>query len=188
MTTKHSTTRKLALVTLLAALAASGGSWAKPPYKREFQDVFQDTAWVLARTPVYEEVNTPRRECWTEQVGYEYTSGTASRSYGGAIIGAIAGGILGNQVGKGTGKTVATAVGAATGAIVGDNIDNDGHRGERYVSRPRHEERCRVVDQWERRLTGYNVVYRYQGREYTAFLPYDPGNTVRVRVQVSLAE
>ncbi|MGQ9686780.1 MAG: glycine zipper 2TM domain-containing protein [Thiobacillaceae bacterium] len=186
MTTKQSTTRKLALAALVAALAASGASWAKPPFKREYQDAFHDTAWVVARTPVYEEVNTPRRECWTEQVGYEYSS--PSRSYGGAIIGAIAGGILGNQVGKGTGKTVATAVGAATGAIVGDNIDNDGHRSQPVAGRPIMEERCRMVDQWERRLTGYNVVYRYQGREYTAFLPYDPGSSVRVRVQVSLAE
>lgn len=186
MTIEQGTTSKLALAALLAALAASGSSWAMPPHKRDFQDVFQDTAWVVARTPIYEEVNTPRRECWSEQVGYEYSS--PSRSYSGAIIGAIAGGILGNQVGKGTGKTVATAVGAATGAIVGDNIDNDGYRGQRVSGRPLLEERCRVVDQWERRLTGYNVVYRYQGREYTAFLPYDPGNSVRVRVQVSLAE
>ncbi|MCS6787183.1 MAG: glycine zipper 2TM domain-containing protein, partial [Thiobacillaceae bacterium] len=138
-------------------------------------------------TPVYEEVNTPRRECWTERVGYESEYRAPERSYGGAIIGAIAGGIIGNQVGKGTGKTVATAVGAATGAIVGDNLDND-WRGERYVSRPRYEERCRSYDQWERRLTGYSVTYRYQGREYTTFLPYDPGNTVRVRVQVTLAD
>jgi uncharacterized protein YcfJ len=186
MTTKHGTTRNLVLAAAVAALAASGGAWAKPPYKRDFPDSFQDTAWVVARTPVYEEINTPRRECWTEQVGYEYSA--PSRSYGGAVIGAIAGGILGSQVGKGTGKTVATAVGAATGAIVGDNIDNDGHRGQRTTGRPVFEERCRVVDQWERRLTGYNVVYRYQGREYTAFLPYDPGSSVRVRVQVSLAE
>lgn len=185
MTNKPSNKRMLTLIALVAALAASGGSWAKPPFKRDFQDAFQDTAWVVARTPVYEEVNTPRRECWTEQVGYEYSA--PSRSYGGAIIGAIAGGILGNQVGKGTGKSVATAVGAATGAIVGDNLDNDGHRYQQ-VSRPRYEERCRVMDQWERRLAGYNVVYRYQGREYTAFLPYDPGSTVRVRVQVSLVE
>ncbi len=182
-------TRTLAATALVAGLATSAPAAAKPPFKaREFQDSFHDTAWVVARTPVYEEINTPRRECWTEQVGYEYSS-APTRSYGGAIIGAIAGGILGNQVGKGTGKTVATAIGAATGAIVGDNLDNDGGRGERVVtSRPRFEERCRVLDQWERRLTGYNVVYRYQGREYTAFLPYDPGDTVRVRVQVSLAE
>ena len=165
----------LAVASTIAAPAAFAGG------------AFQDTAWVVARTPVYEEINTPRRECWTEQVSYE--SSAPTRSYGGAIIGALAGGILGNQVGKGTGKTVATAIGAATGALVGDNLDNDGGRGERVVtSRPRVEERCRVIDQRERRLAGYNVVYRYQGREYTAFMPYEPGDTVRVRVQVSLAE
>ncbi len=181
-----STSRPVALATLLAALALSSGAWAKPPHKRDFASGYQDTAWVVARTPVYEEVNTPRRECWTEQVGYEYS--TSSRSYTGAVIGAIAGGILGNQIGKGSGRTVATAVGAATGAIVGDNIDNDGQRRERVAGQPRYEERCRVVDQWERRLTGYDIVYRYHGREYSAFLPYDPGSSVRVRVQVSLDE
>lgn len=176
-------TRKLAVVALLGALTLSGAALAKHPHKREYRDVFYDTAWVVARTPVYETVNTPRQECWTEQTGYETTS---SRSYGGAILGGIVGGILGNQIGKGTGKSVATAVGAATGAIVGDNIDNDGH--ERSYVRPRYEERCSTVDNWDRRLTGYNVTYRYQGRDYTTFLPYDPGASVRVSVQVSLAE
>jgi uncharacterized protein YcfJ len=37
-------------------------------------------------------------------------------------------------------------------------------------------------------VVGYDVVYRYQGREYTTFMPYDPGRTVKVRVQVSLDE
>ncbi len=37
-------------------------------------------------------------------------------------------------------------------------------------------------------VTGYNVTYRYQGHDYTDFLPYDPGRTVKVNVKVSLAE
>ncbi len=147
---------------------------------------FQDSAQVMSSTPVYESVNKPQRECWEEQVS---TSEVRSdgRSYGGAIIGGLVGGLLGNQVGKGNGRSVATAVGAATGAIVGDNIDNDGHQG-RTASQPRTEQRCRNVDNWTRQLTGYNVTYRYQGHDYNAFLPYDPGQTVRVNVNVSLAE
>jgi uncharacterized protein YcfJ len=147
---------------------------------------FQDTAWVVASTPVYESVNTPQRDCWTEQTGYERTR-SHDREYGGAVLGGIVGGLLGNTVGKGTGRSVATAVGAATGAIVGDNIDNDGHE-YRGPARPRYEQRCRTLDNWSRQLTGYNVTYRYHGQDYTAFLPYDPGRSVKVNVNVSLAE
>jgi uncharacterized protein YcfJ len=149
-------------------------------------DGFRDTAPVISSTPVYERFNEPRRECWNEQVGYERAR-SGDREYGGAILGGIVGGLLGNTVGKGNGRNVATAVGAATGAIVGDRMDNR-DSGSRDYRRPRYEERCSVTDNWSERLTGYNVVYRYQGHDYNAFLPYDPGNTVRVRVNVSLAE
>jgi len=144
---------------------------------------FQDRAEVINSTPVYESVNEPRRECWDEKVGYETSR---RREYGGAIVGGLVGGLLGNQIGKGSGRSWGTAVGAATGAIVGDNIDNDGHRA--VAGAPRYEQRCRQIDNWSRHLTGYDVTYRYQGQTYTAFLPYDPGRTVRVNVNVSLAE
>lgn len=150
-------------------------------------DGFQDYAQVINSAPVYESINEPRRECWNEQVGYERGYERANkREYGGAVLGGLVGGLLGNQLGKGNGRALSTAVGAATGAIVGDNIDNDGHQA--VASGPRHEQRCRQIDNWSRRLSGYNVTYRYQGQDYTAFLPYDPGRTVRVNVSVSLAE
>ena len=149
-------------------------------------DGFRDTAWVVSSTPVYERVNDPRRTCWTEEVGYE-TVHSENHEYGGAILGGIVGGLLGNTIGKGNGRSVATAVGAATGAITGDRIDNKGNE-VRTTSRPRYEERCRVEDNWSQHLTGYNVVYRYNERDYTAFMPYDPGRKVKVNVNVSLAE
>lgn len=148
---------------------------------------FQDTAWVVASAPVYERVNEPQRECWSEQVGYESVR-SRDRSYGGAVLGTIVGGILGNQIGKGSGRSVATAVGAATGAIVGDNIGNDGREPSSAQRRPVYEERCQINDNWSQRLTGYNVTYRYQGRDYTTFMPHDPGRSVKVNVNVSLAE
>jgi uncharacterized protein YcfJ len=146
---------------------------------------FQDTAWVISSTPVYESVNNPQRDCWNEQVGYERQR--SSRDYTGAVIGGIAGGLLGNTIGKGSGRSVATAIGAATGAMVGDNLGNDSYE-YRAPARPRYEQRCRSVDNWSRQITGYNVTYRYQGHDYTDFLPYDPGRTVKVNVKVSLAE
>lgn len=178
--------KHVATVALASALG-SGMAWAEPYDDRP--GGYFDYAPVVSKTPQYEQVNHPRRECWQEQVGYSsggYSSGASSRSYVGAVLGGLTGAILGNQVGKGSGRTAAVAVGAATGAIVGDNIDNRGY--STGYSQPRYEERCRMVDNWDRRLTGYNVTYRYQGRDYTAFLPNDPGNRVRVSINVSLAE
>jgi uncharacterized protein YcfJ len=144
---------------------------------------FQDRAEVINSTPVYESVNEPRRDCWNEQVGYE---NARRRDYGGAVIGGLVGGLLGNQFGRGSGRSWGTAVGAATGAIVGDNLENDGHQA--MAAAPRYEQRCRQIDNWSRQITGYNITYRYQGQTYSAFLPYDPGRSVRVNVNVSLAE
>lgn len=171
------TTSKLLIPALMMGLLSATPGWA---------DGFKDTAWVVSSTPVYERINEPRRECWTEQVGYERVR-SGDREYGGAILGGIVGGLLGNTIGKGNGRSVATAVGAATGAIAGDRIDNDGNE-VRTTRRPVYEERCNVTDNWSQRLTGYNVVYRYNGHDYNAFLPYDPGSSVKVRVNVSLAE
>lgn len=169
------------IITLLTLALAAPAAWSAP--QRLGPEPFADTARVVASTPVYEEYNEPRRECWVERTGYTYERD--DRSYGGAILGAIVGGVVGNQFGKGGGKTAATAAGAAVGAMAGDNIDNRDRQGRRV---PVEEERCRTVDNWSRRVVGYDVVYRYQGREYTTFMPYDPGRTVKVRVQVSLDE
>lgn len=170
--------RTIAIPTLVATLFASTGIQAAG---------FQDTARVVSSSPVYESVNTPQQDCWTEQVGYDNVQ--RDRSYGGAVVGGIVGGLLGSAIGKGTGRNVATAIGAATGAITGDNIDNGNYGyGYRGPAQPRYEQRCRTVDNWTRQITGYNVVYRYLGHDYTTFLPYDPGPSVRVNVNVSLAE
>ena len=33
--------------------------------------------------------------------------------------------------------------------------------------------------------SGYNVRYEYAGREYQTQMPYDPGQSIRVQVQVT---
>jgi len=181
---KSTSTHRLTRVTVAMLALALAGSVSAGPKGRPHFDPFPDQARVVAKTPVFEEINEPRRECWIERISHGYEA-PRERSYGGAILGTIIGGVIGHQFGKGTGKTVATAVGAATGAMVGDGMDN---RAGATWRGPEEVERCRSVDQWTRRLTGYNIVYRYQGREYSAFMPYDPGEFVRVNVSVSLAE
>ena len=87
--------------------------------------VFEDYARVTQVTPQYEQVNLPRKECFSEFVPER---ARRQGSLAGPLIGGIAGGVLGAQVGKGSGRVAASAVGAAIGAIVGDRMaDRRGH-------------------------------------------------------------
>ena len=170
--------------TLIAALLATSGA-AQAGHGRNDGDGFTTRAQVLASTPVYDTINEPTRECWTETVGHETRSYRDGNNTGSAILGAIAGGLIGSTVGKGDGKVAAAAVGAATGAVVGDRW-NDG--GTRYESRPRQVERCRAHDNYRQVISGYDVRYRFQGREYSTRLPYDPGKWLTLNVNFSVAE
>ena len=140
---------------------------------------FEDTARVLSVSPQVEQVNQPRQECRTE---YVTTQRQQQRGVGGSIVGGVAGGILGNQVGNGSGRTAATAAGAIVGAIVGDRMENNAGGGAVVEQQP--VQRCYTVDNWQTRNNGYSVTYEYHGHTYTAIMPYDPGERMRVRVSV----
>ena len=161
---------KLKLTLLAAALVASSAAMAED---------YDDYARVKSATPEYERYNAPRQECSSEYI--QRSGHRGERSYGGSIIGGITGAIVGNQVGRGHGREVATALGAITGAVVGDRVQNSARDDD---GEGREVRRCRSVDQWERRLTGYRVVYEYGGRKYSTFMPNDPGRELRVRVAV----
>lgn len=161
---------------LAAALALSAGA-----VQADHGHEFHDRAKVVATAPIYERVNEPRRECWTE-----YQRRAVHRddnNTGGAILGAVVGGLVGSTVGKGDGRVAAAAVGAATGAVIGDRWDGD--TGPRYVERP--VERCRTVNNYHQEIVGYNVTYRYNGRHYTTRMPYDPGEWLDLQVDFSVA-
>ena len=102
----------------------------------------------------------------------------AERPMSGAVVGAAAGGLLGAQVGKGNGQNAAAAAGAVIGAVAGDRIQNAQHA----AAAPAQQ--CRTVQATREVIRGYTVVYRYNGRDITTTLPYEPGQTVRVGVGV----
>ena len=56
-----------------------------------------------------------------------------------------------------------------------------------YGNEGRTYERCdvRYRDSWEERVDGYDVTYEYAGREYVTRMPYDPGERIRIRVDVT---
>lgn len=140
---------------------------------------------VISSYPVYKSVvrEEPRQECHIEQVAHreaEHKSATP------AIVGTIIGGALGNAVGsKKSNKRVGAVVGGVLGYSVGKDIGRrhaDAHADVRYENR----EVCRTVYERveEERLTGYEVEYAYAGQTYKTRMRSDPGETIRVRVQV----
>jgi len=151
---------------------------------------FTDYAPVVASQPVYERVNTPRQQCWDETVTTAPVQAPAANpdvAAAGTIIGGIVGGVAGHQVGSGRGKDVATVAGAVAGAVIGNSIANQNARNGPVTYGPPEQkvvQRCQMVDSWQDVIRGYDVTYRYGGREATVRLPYDPGPRVRVAVGV----
>jgi len=131
---------------------------------------FVDTAQVVSSTPIIERVSEPRQECNTAPAPQKSSSIVAP------IIGGIVGGLLGHQVGQGRGQTAATIVGAAGGAVAGSAVGN--RVGAQSA------QRCRTVESTREIVNGYNVVYRYNGRDVNVMLPYNPGSTIKVGVGI----
>lgn len=155
-----------------------------------------DYAKVVSVDPIvrHVRVETPRRECWTDTQYDErrpYASDARQNTAGRMILGGIIGAAIGNQIGSGDGRRAATVAGAIIGSAIGHDA---GARYEgRYASREydaRPVERCdvRYESSYEDRIDGYNVVYVYGGQRHATRLPYDPGDRIRVRVNVSPAD
>ena len=123
---------------------------------------------------------------------FDISSGTCNRQEIATVVGGIAGAVLGSKIGGGSGTYVASALGTMVGGMAGRQIYEN-------VQRNRNQNRgtvtyCdpepvrdgaygnqRVNDS---RVTGYDVTYEYAGRTYLARTNYDPGDRIRVRVEV----
>ena len=146
-------------------------------------ETFTQRVPVLRATPVYTHVSEPRDQCWTEQVtADEYVDRNGVPL--GAIVGGITGGVIGNQIGGGTGRDIATVGGAVAGAAIGNSFDRD-RAGISIAPVTREVQRCRIVDTRRDVLEGYDVTYRYQNRDFTTRLAYDPGDQLQLRVDVA---
>lgn len=179
------TTAGLAAAALLLGLAnpvlagGHGHRKAGPVY---------DYAKVISSQPIvrYVTVRTPVEECWEDVEYYSVNQrppGEGARTLAGAVLG----GVIGHQFGSGSGNDAATIAGALVGATVGNQSayrNAPGAYGVKQYSRPvtRCETRYRKVQ--EKRIDGYNVVYRYHGQKYATRMPHDPGRKLRIRVDI----
>jgi uncharacterized protein YcfJ len=148
-----------------------------------------DRARVVSVDPVVRTVtiSTPRQECWDEVVTVQQP--TNGKTYTPEILGSILGAAVGNQFGGGRGRDVATIA----GAVLGGSLGHDIKRRRSYASQGSREvveQRCRTINEQhvEERIDGYEVTYRFRGRDYATRMPYDPGDHIPVRVTVEPVE
>lgn len=102
------------------------------------------------------------------------------------IAGGVIGAVLGSHVGGGSGRFAATTVGSMVGGIAGREIYDQSQR-NRYAG----PATVRVCDPepvrggYAGRADGYDVTYEYGGHRYTRRMDYNPGDRVRVWVDVT---
>ena len=169
-------------------------------------DVYRDYARVVRVDPVladggYRDTGNDRRRCrdtttastYYDNDGYGYgdgrrQAGSAGGRTAATIVGGIAGAVLGSKMGGGSGTYVTTTVGSMLGGMAGREIYNQSHtrNGTVRVCDP-----VPVRDGYsgypgydDGNAGGYDVTYEYNGRRYTRRMSYNPGDRIRVRVDV----
>lgn len=185
MNVKSRTSLLLATATLVSAPALADyddGRYGRPGAQYDY-------AQVLSAEPIvrYVTVTTPVRECWQETREYAVDRYPA-RVAGGTLFGAILGGVIGHQFGSGRGNDAATAAGALIGAAVGNDSARRRSSEQQVYSRPVQRCSTNYSSHEEERIDGYHVTYRYHGQKYATRMPYDPGERLRIRVDVRPAE
>jgi uncharacterized protein YcfJ len=121
---------------------------------------------VISSSPITQAVSRQQQVCNGQPSSY-----SAPKSGAGAIMGAIAGGAIGNSIGKGNGRALATGVGIVGGALFGDQVEGQGQ------AQP-----CSMQTFTDYQTVGYMVRYEYNGKQYSAQFPSDPGQYVRLQV------
>ena len=149
---------------ILSTIAAAAGLAAVPASAMDI------LARVISSTPVVQQVAVPRQVCTNQPVVTQ-----SPNSGAGALMGALAGGAAGNAIGNGGGRAVATVIGLVGGAMIGDRIEGNN-------TQVQNMQQCTTQTYYENRPSHYNVVYEYQGTQYSTQMANDPGQYVRLQV------
>lgn len=140
--------------------------------------------------PIVERVRhvEPEERCWFEEV--EHRHAVRHRAAAVPVVGAILGGALGHAMGhKKRNKQVGAVVGAVLGGAIAHDAVHDARRHAPRRTRVARQEVCDVVNRVKReeRVTGYMATYRYAGKTYRSRVTRHPGDSIRVRVQITPA-
>lgn len=160
----------------LCLLVVSGTALAQSSY---------ESVAVISAQPVYQltRIETPQERCVEERVVIERRNQQASGTP--IIVSTIIGGALGNAVGN---NKSSTRVGAVLGAVLGNSVGRDIARQSQSSDTREYQtvERCETVfvSHEEERLLGYDVIYQFNGHQYSVRTEQDPGSQMKVRVEV----
>jgi len=149
---------------------------------------FIDTAQVISAKPKIARVTEKRQDCDPAAAPAPTPAPKKESNMAGTILGGIAGGLLGHEVGGGSGKTAATIIGAAGGAVAGGMIGDHSSTSAAPNVPPPPQQQCRTVETTREVVEGYDVVYRYNGRDVSVVLPSNPGITVKVAISAVVDE
>jgi hypothetical protein len=126
--------------------------------------------------------------------GYVRSQGTTTGRTVATVVGGVLGAVIGSQVGGGSARYATSAIGSMVGGIAGQRVYENAHR-QRYPQ-PVSIQVCDPVPVDGRgystgypvndsQVSGYDVTYEYGGRTYTTRTSYNPGDRIRVRVDVT---
>ena len=147
----------IAMVVLAAGGVTGYKSLTQPKY-----------AEVLAVKEAKQSVSTPQEKC--ENVVVQRQAPVQDeRRVAGTVLGGVAGGLLGSQVGGGSGQKA--------GAYAGNQVQKGMQ--QRDVNSAT-ETRCKTVNVRSEKLVGYDVTYRYEGKEDTVRMSHNPGKQIPV--------
>lgn len=117
--------------------------------------------------------------------------GTQAGRTAATVIGGVVGAVLGSQIGGGSARYATSAIGTMVGGIAGQRVYENGVR-----ARQARGGTVTVCDPYRdggydggdgtggSGVAAYDVTYEYAGREYTTRTRYNPGDRIRVRVDV----
>jgi uncharacterized protein YcfJ len=178
-------------IPLMAACAADADYRDYSPAETYGSGGYTDYAEVVDVEPIVRivQVSSPQRECWQEEVHYRDQPSGGGNTAAGMILGGLAGAVIGHQFGHGDDRNTNSLAGGIIGSGVGYGLSNRAPRAGGYDNIS-YEERCRTLDNYhsEEHIEGYRVTYLYHGQTFTTQLPYDPGERLRVHVDVDPAQ
>lgn len=138
---------------------------------------------VVQSEPIVEVITRkiPHEYCRDEQVKVVH-SGPHSATPG--LLGAVVGGVVGGAAGSDSRYQPVTA---GAGALLGASIGTDVARRQSARSYYVNERHCSTEYELRdmERVVGYRVGYEYMGKTYFTRTASAPGNTIRLRVDVS---
>jgi len=116
------------------------------------------------------------------------SAGTEGGRTAATVVGGIVGAVLGSKVGGGSARYATSAIGSMVGGMAGRSIYEQSKRSQE----PPRTGSVRVCDpvpnngyaNEQRSVTAYDVTYEYAGKTYRTRTDHNPGDRIRVRVDV----